>query len=135
VAENGRPGRGDAPLVASLAAGASERSAAKAGEVSERTVHRRLEDPTFRKAVEEARADIVRRAVAMLSAASTEAVDALRALLGSEMDFARLAAARAILELGLKMREQHDLAERVAALEARLSATPEREATRWSRTG
>ena len=110
----------DAPIVAALAAGASVPAAAKAGGVSEATVYRRLREPAFRQRVDEARAEIVARAVAKLSAASTEAADTLRRLLYSPMDFARLAAARSILELGVKLREDQDLAERVAALEAQL---------------
>jgi hypothetical protein len=107
-------------MIAALAAGASVPAAARAGGVSERTAYRRLEDPAFRQAVEDARADIVARAVAKLSAASTEAAETLRRLLYSDMDFAKLAAARSILELGAKLREQLDLSERIAALEERL---------------
>lgn len=98
-------------------------AAARAGGVSEATVYRRLREPAFRQRVDEARDEIVTRAVARLSAASVEAADTLRALLRSSMDFARLAAARSILELGGKLREQEDLAARVAALEERLSVT------------
>ena len=112
-------------MVAALAAGASVPAAAKAGGASERTLWRRLEDAAFRKAVEDARAEIVKRAVAKLSAASTEAADTLRQLLYSDMDFARLAAARSILELGAKLREQGELSERISALERELAAGKE----------
>lgn len=111
----------DTPLIAALAAGASVAAAGKAGGVSERTAYRRLEDPAFRRQVDDARAAILSRAVAKLTASSTEAAETLRRLLYSNMDFARLAAARAILELGAKLREHEDLDKRVRALEERLS--------------
>ena len=115
----GRQG-GDARLVAELAAGAAVADAAKAAGISEATAYRRLRDDGFRRQLDDARAEIVGRAVAMLTHASVEAVETLRGLLGSEMDFARLAAARAILDIGIRMREQLDLAARVAALEQQL---------------
>jgi hypothetical protein len=113
---------GDGVLIAALAAGATQEDAAAQAGVSERTVRRRLDDPGFSRQVSAARAEMVARAVAQLAAASTEAVETLRGLLGSPLDFARLAAARAILEVGMKMREQGELAERVEQLEARLNA-------------
>ena len=108
-------------LVVALARGDTVAAAATAAGVSEATVYRRLREPEFRKRVDEARAEIVAQAVARLSAASTEAVDALRGLLSSPQDFARLAAARSILELGAKLREHEDLAARVRALEGKAS--------------
>jgi len=123
VADRGRhKGRenADAALVAALAAGRTVQEAARTAGVSERTVYRRLEDPTFTCQVDAARDAMVSQAVARLSAATTAAVDALRGLLDSPLDFARLAAARSILELTLKFREHDELTARVTALEARL---------------
>lgn len=114
---SGRTGA-DTALIAALAAGCTHAAAAEQAGVSERTVRRRLDDPAFRQQVEAARAEILDRAVAELTSAAVEAVEALRTLLGSEADYARLGAARAILEVGLRYRAQLDLAERVAALEA-----------------
>jgi hypothetical protein len=114
-------GRGETALIAALAAGASVQAAARAGGLSERTVYRRLEDPAFRKSVNDARTEIVSRSVAKLSAASTEAAETLRKLLYSDKDFTRLAAARTILELGARLREQQELTERIAALEEQLA--------------
>jgi len=122
----GRSGA-DLVLVAALAAGATYEVAAEQGGVSERMVRRRMEEPSFRRQVEGARAEILARAVAMLTSASVEAVEALRALLGSDLDSARLGAAKAILETGLKMREQLDLVGRIAALEEAATAAAERE--------
>ena len=60
----------------------------------------------------------------MLTAAAGEAVKTLVALMGSGTPPAtRLGAARAMLEIGIKVREVTELAERVAALESRLGQT------------
>ena len=120
----GREGA-DPALVAALAAGRTAQDAAREAGVSERTVYRRLDDPAFKRRVEEAKAEMLGRAVAMLTSASVEAVETLRGLLDSELDFARLAAARAILDVGHRYREQLDLAARVAALEERLGEPQE----------
>ena len=65
-------------LIAALAAGVTYDAAAAQAGVSERTVRRRLDDPEFCRQVNDARHEVVARAVAQLSAASTEAVEALR---------------------------------------------------------
>lgn len=114
---NERRKRGDGLFVAALAAGESVVAAAKQAGISEATAHRRLRDPAFRSLVGEAHAEILTRAVAKLTVSSTEAVDTLRLLLYSDMDFARLAAARSILELGVRLREHQDLEGRIRALE------------------
>lgn len=108
-------------LVAALAAGQTYQAAAEQAGVSERTVRRRMDEPAFRQQVDAAKAEMLAQTTARLTSAALEAVDTLRALLGSDMDFARLAAARALLEIGAKYREQHDLAERVRLLEERLT--------------
>src|SRR5205814_8324927 len=88
--------------------------------VSERTVRRRLDDPAFRRLVDEARAEMLTQATAQLTGAAVAAVETLRGLLGSELGFARLGAARAILDIGCRYREQLAWAARIAALEERL---------------
>lgn len=92
-------------------------------------MYRRLREQDFQEQVENARAEIVKRAVAKLSAASVKAVETLTALLRSEHDFARLAAARAILEIGTKTRRDDILLERIAALEA--GQSPASAPTSW----
>jgi AcrR family transcriptional regulator len=128
----GRNG-GDARLVAELAGGATVAEAARSAGVSESTVYRRLRDADFRRLVDEARAAMVAQAIGRLTAAATAAADTLRALLGSEADFCRLAAARSILELGAKLREHGELEARIAALEERLAPPEGREPPRWPR--
>ena len=132
MAEFGRQ-KGDSPLVAALAGGATVRDAARQAGVSERTVYRRLDDPEFSRGVTEARAELVTRAVAMLAEAGTEAVRTLRALLADGTPPAvRLGAARAVLELGTKLRESEELEQRLATLEGQLGADePQRAVRHW----
>jgi len=104
-----------------LAAGGTVEAAAKAADVSETTAYRRQREPAFRQRVAEVRDEMVSRAVARLSATSTLAADCLRELLKAQSETVRLGAARAILELGSRLREQEDLGARIAALERELA--------------
>jgi hypothetical protein len=114
---SGRSGA-DAVLVAVLAAGATYDAAAAQAGVSERTVRRRMDEPEFRQQVDAARADLVTQTTARLVSASVEAVATLEALLGPETPPAqRLGAAKAVIELATRLREQEDLASRITALE------------------
>jgi hypothetical protein len=123
MAQRGRRGADQALLLA-LACGATVEAAARSVGVSESTVYRRLREPAFRLRLQEVRADMVQRTSGMLTAAGGEGVKTLLALLKEGMPPAvRLGAARAVLELGMKVRETAELAERVAALEAQLGMT------------
>lgn len=114
--------RADDTLVLLLAAGRSVKEAADGADVGERTAYRRLADPSFRCRVSEARGEMVTRAIGKLADASTAAVDTLQALLAADAENVRLGAAKAILELGAKLREAVELGERLAALEGRVTA-------------
>ena len=76
----GRKKKADGDLVLALACGASPESAAQKTGLSPRTVYRRLADPAFRERVTQVRADLVRRAAAMLTAAGMGAVKTLTTL-------------------------------------------------------
>src|SRR6186997_3014539 len=77
------PQEGDEPLLTALACGATvEAAAAKAG-MSRATAYRRLQDPSLRLRLKELRSEMVSRATALLTAASSEAVKTLLLLLGS----------------------------------------------------
>jgi hypothetical protein len=129
--------KGDSALIAALAGGATVRDAAKTANLNESTVHRRLEDPDFRRAVHGARGALVAQAVGQLADASTEATSTLRALLRADAETVRLGAARSILELGTRLRETEELAARVVALEerqasARQALAQQQQARRWA---
>jgi hypothetical protein len=108
----------DHKLLLALACGATVENAARQCGVSESTVYRRLDDPDFRRQLQALRADMVQRAAALLTAAAVEAVKTLVVLQGAATPPAvRLGAARAVLEIGTKLREVAELEQRLAALE------------------
>jgi hypothetical protein len=117
MADNGRRKRDDALAVA-LAAGQTLRDAAAAAGIGERTATRRWADPDFRRRVAELRADMVSRATGRMGDGMAEAADVLRALLKADSQSVRLGACRAMLELGVKLRDSVELEQRIAALEA-----------------
>jgi hypothetical protein len=110
--------KNDDSLILALACGATaEAAAAKAG-VSRRTVFRRLSDDDFRRRLRGARQEMVERASGMLTAASMEACRTLLSLMeGQSPHSARLGAAKAILELGVRLRDLTEIEARLAALE------------------
>jgi hypothetical protein len=111
-------------LVRALACGATVEAAARQCGLSESTAYRRLREPDFHRRLQQLRADMVQRNAGALTAAATEAVRTLLALLKESTPPAvRLGAARAVLEQSLKMREMTELTDRVAALETQLGVT------------
>jgi hypothetical protein len=121
--------RGDELLIAALASGATKESAARHAGVSLRTVHRRLDDPQFCRALQAFRTDIVQRTAGALTAAGLEFVKTLVRLAGTGAPPAtQLGAARAGLEIGMRVREQTDLEVRLTAMEERLDAEPDQSA-------
>jgi hypothetical protein len=112
----------DAALLQALACGATVENAARKAAVSERTAYRRLADPEFCKQLQQLRLELVQRTAAMLTGAGMSSV---KTLLDLQQDAAvhagvRRRAARDVLEMGLKLRENVDWEERLAALERRL---------------
>lgn len=111
-------------LLLALACGASVEAAARQCEITQRSVYRRLSDRAFRTKLQELRTDMVRRAAGMLTAAANQSVSTLLALQKESVPApVRLGAARAVLELGIKVRELVDLETRIAALEAQAGLT------------
>jgi hypothetical protein len=105
-------------LLAALACGATVEAAAQRANVSRATVLRRLRDPEFKRKLTEMGTEMVQRTASALTAASMESVRTLIALQQPTVAAAtRLGAARSVIELGIKLREVADLAERLTALE------------------
>ena len=94
--------------------------------VGERTLRRWLADGEFRREYQERREQAVRHATGLLQAASFEAVEALRDVLRKPdaSASAKVSAARAIIDLGLRGIELENLAERIERLENRVGAGP-----------
>ena len=118
---------GEEALLLALACGATQETAGQKAGLSRRTVARRLEEPDFRKRLEALRADMVQRATAMLTAAALEAVKTLLALQDATTPAStRLGAARTVIELGMKLREETDLSQRLTALEEQMASQEKR---------
>jgi hypothetical protein len=112
----------DQQLPLALACGATVQSAAQKAGLSERTAYRRLADTSFQRRLRELRADMAQRTSGMLTAAAGEAVKTLLTLQKETTPAAvRLGVARAILEIGMKVRDATELEERLADLEQRMA--------------
>jgi len=106
----GRKKKADTGLILALACGASPENAALKAGVSLRTVYRRLAERAFRAQVNDVRADMVRRMAGMLTAAGVGSLKTLSTLQESAAsESVRLGAARAIIELGCKVRESVEM--------------------------
>ena len=102
-----------------MAAGRTLRQAASDSGAGERTIKTWVaHQPALNRRVTELRAGLTAQALGRLTEGMTEAADTLRALLRAKSRSVRLGAARAILELGTKLRESVELEQRIAALEA-----------------
>ena len=125
MAQKGRRSADDALLLA-LACGATVESAARSAGISQATAYRRLTEAAFRRRLQDLRADMVQRTAAALTAAASEAVRTLLALQKDDQPApVRLGAAKAVLEIGTRLREAAELEARIAALEGQLLANKE----------
>lgn len=116
--ETGQLRAKDELLAAALARGSTVRAAAKAAGYSERHGHRRAADPDVVARAAEMRSEFVGRTVDGLRAAGVDAVETLRCLLADGTPAAvRLSAAKAIVELGAKLRETEEIEARLTYLE------------------
>ena len=94
--------------------------------VSEATVRRRLKDQDFQRRLAELKRDAVNSAMTALGAVALRAVTALTELLGGGTPpTVQLGAARAILELGVRLREERDIEGRLQQVEAELARQKE----------
>jgi hypothetical protein len=108
----------DGALIAALLGGASVEDAARLAGLSRRTAFRRLDDPTFRQALAEAKRARLARVVEVIAAGSLLAVNTLIELLGPETPpSVRHASAKSILELDERRRQQVEVEDRLAAIE------------------
>lgn len=118
-----RPAKQEA-LAVRLAGGQTIKGAAADVGVGYRTARLWLqEDAEFRALVERVRGETLEMAMARMTKATVQAAKVLRELMEakrpSKTAGTRLAAAKAVLELALRMRETVSLEQRIAALEAK----------------
>ena len=109
----------DQVLLQALACGATVELAARKANMGERTAYRRLKDPCFLQRLEQLRADMVGRTASLLTGAGMGSVKTLVDLQneGTVPAGVRRRAARDVLELGLKFRENTSWEQHVARLE------------------
>jgi hypothetical protein len=113
--------RNEDGLLLALANGSSVPAAAKQCGLSDRSVYRRLRDPEFQQRLNAVRADLVKRAAGSLSAAGQKAVSTLLDLMKPAVSPAvRLGAAKAVLEIGVKLREVVEWEGRMTEMEAKM---------------
>jgi hypothetical protein len=115
--EKNRTPTGEEELILALAAGATAREAAEGAGIGERTVYRRLADADFRREVSEARDRMFDAAVGQLTGLTSKATETLERLLESDKPSEALGAAKAVLELGAKLRRATKLEERICRME------------------
>ena len=108
-------------LAALLSTGTQKEAAKKAG-ISTRTLSAYLADPDFRKKYEEELAKITQSASVKLKKYMSEAVDVLHSTATDQETgaTAKVAAARALLDYGLKVSEMEDLRDRLDQIEERI---------------
>jgi HEAT repeat protein len=123
VAHRGRS-TADEALAAALAAGKAVKDAATAAGVAERTAFRRLTDPKFKSRVSAIRGEMVANAAGRLADGMSEAAEVLRALLSDPDPHVRHKAAAKLIELSVRVRDQVELEDRLARLEALAAEQP-----------
>ena len=116
--------------VSALIAHPTMKDAAQAAGVGETTLWRWLQLPEFERAYRQVRRETVKHAIVKLQSAAGQAVDVLTEIMNdqSAVVFARLAAAKAVLEISFKSVEIEDLAARLADLETVFNEQREKKA-------
>ena len=131
-----RPHRGEAALLVGLLGGKTLAAAAQAARISESTARRIVGQPRFRQALSDGRGRAIEETVTVLSGQATRAAQVLVELAeGASQEHVRLSAATRVLELALKARDQLDIEQRLASLEAAQAASTASAGTpRWGST-
>jgi len=113
-------------LAFALASGKSATDVANEFGISRKTVQRQLAKPEFRLLVSRLRDELISGALGRMANTMSEAADTLASQLKKEESGIQIKAARAILVLGLRLRESVDLSNRIQVLESDMA---NREAT------
>jgi hypothetical protein len=113
----------DQQLLLALACGASDEQAAVQSGLSVRTVHRRKQEPDFKRQLRGLQSDMRRRTLGILTAASVQSAATLVLLQKDDVPSpTRLGAANSVLAKMMKLGEHTEFEERLGALEERLAA-------------
>jgi len=108
--------------IAALLSEPTTKKAAETAKVGETTIHRWLNDPAFSAALKESRGRVFESTLAALQGASAKAVETLRDVMNDKeaKASAKVSAAKTVLDLALKAREQLELSERLRLIEEQL---------------
>jgi hypothetical protein len=122
--------------IAALLSAKDVQSAAQQAGVGERTLHRWMdEDKAFQTALRAAESQAIDAAVRRLTGAANSALNVVMVLMLDQKvsPSVRLRAALSVLEQMVKLREQYNLEQRIAELEARMAVSErtERGSRRW----
>jgi transposase-like protein len=119
-------GRQEAVLLL-LAGGRTVRDAAAESGVSERTIHRWRKEAAFRERERQLRGEMLAQGLGRLVEGMTEAAGVLRALLASEHEQVRLAAARSVIQLGNDLRKTVETEDTIEEIGERLEVIEEQQ--------
>jgi len=122
--QNGTPEK-DSLLALALASGVSIADASAQTGVGRTTIYRKLENPAFGRQVAEYRDRLIATALGRVADAMTRGADVLAQMLDSPKDHIRIRAARALISLGLRLRESVDLTARMREVELELARRQE----------
>ncbi|MDB5310612.1 MAG: hypothetical protein JWO38_4814 [Gemmataceae bacterium] len=107
----------DEMLAEALATGKTVVEAARAAGVSERTAYRRMKEPAIRTRINEVRGAILSTAYSRLNDGLLSACDHLNQLVGHDNPHVQIRAAKTVIQMTLKVREDVDFGERLFRLE------------------
>lgn len=95
----------------------SRKEAAKKAGITERTLYKYLKDEEFSAAYRAARSEMMKNTTDRINACMMPAINTLLYVMKSGSPNARVAAARTILEYGLRITEANEIMERIIKLE------------------
>jgi hypothetical protein len=109
--------------IAALISEPTTKAAAEKAKIAEGTIHRWLNDPAFFAALKESRERVFEATLAALQGGSGKAVKTLCDVMddATAPAAARVSAAKTVLDLALRARDQLELSERLKAMEEQLA--------------
>ncbi|HEV2125560.1 MAG TPA: hypothetical protein VGW38_22640 [Chloroflexota bacterium] len=111
-----------ARAITALLSSPTIREAAEAAGVTERTIHRYMQEPAFQAALREAEGRAIDDAVRQLVGLASDAIETLRMILANPKvsPSVRLRAAAGVLDFMMRMREVRNVEQRLSRLEEQI---------------
>lgn len=105
-------------IIVALLSSSTIKDAAKKAKVSERTIHRALEDAAFTTEYRAARRSVYEASLGQIHSSVGDAIKTLSNALTFDNDSVKVRAAQIILDYSAKVFEQTEIVERIEALES-----------------